>query len=33
MALQAQRKDGTDYPLNESLLSVLKAGWSRNRVE
>ena len=33
MALQAQRKDGTDYPLNESLLSVLKAGWSRNRVD
>ena len=31
--LTTRRLVGTDYPLNESLLSVLKAGWSRNRVE
>lgn len=30
MALQAEHKDGSDYPLNESLLDALKAGWKRN---
>lgn len=31
MSLQAQRKDGSDFPINEPLLSVLKAGWGKNR--
>lgn len=30
MALQAQRRDGTDFPINEPLLSALKAGWAKN---
>lgn len=30
MALHAMRRDGTDFPINETLLDVLKAGWSRN---
>lgn len=30
MALHAQDKAGKDYPLNEELLSVLRAGWARN---
>lgn len=30
MALQAQRGDGTDFPINEPLLSALKAGWRKN---
>lgn len=30
MALHAQKKDGSDYPINEPLLKVLKEGWKRN---
>lgn len=30
MALHAMRKDGTDFPINDSLLRELKAGWSCN---
>ncbi len=30
MALHAQKKDGSDYPINEMLLKVLKEGWRRN---
>ena len=28
MALQAEHKDGSDYPINQALLTVLEAGWS-----
>ena len=30
MALQAETKDGGDYPLNEGLLSALRTGWILN---
>jgi hypothetical protein len=30
MALEPQLKDGTDYPVNESLLAALRAGWTLN---
>lgn len=30
MALQAQKKNGEDYPVNEALLTVLREGWKRN---
>lgn len=30
MALQAQKKSGEDYPVNEALLGVLRAGWKLN---
>lgn len=31
MALQAQKRGGGDYPVNQPLLEVLKEGWSLNR--
>ena len=33
MALHAQRKDGTDFPINEPLLKVLKLGWAKNKID
>ena len=30
MALQAERKDGTDEPINDTLLGALRAGWALN---
>jgi endo-1,4-beta-mannosidase len=30
MGLQPENKDGTDKAINETLLSVLRAGWARN---
>ncbi|MDR3710081.1 MAG: cellulase family glycosylhydrolase [Capsulimonadaceae bacterium] len=30
MALQAEHKDGSDFPLNEPLLAVLRNGWALN---
>ena len=30
MALHPMRRDGTDFPVNEALLTVLKGGWSKN---
>ncbi len=30
MALQAQKKEGGDYPVNAPLLEVLKEGWAKN---
>ncbi len=31
MDLQAERGDGSDYPVNEKLLVPLRAGWALNR--
>ena len=31
MALQAQKKDGSCYPVNQPLLNVLKKAWEKNR--
>jgi aryl-phospho-beta-D-glucosidase BglC (GH1 family) len=31
MALQAERKDGSDLPVNDSLLAALQAGWAANK--
>lgn len=33
MALQAQKPDGSDYPVNAPLLEVLMQGWSLNHLE
>ena len=31
MGLQAEHSDGSDYPVNDRLLTALRAGWAQNR--
>jgi len=31
MGLQAEHQDGSDYPVNETLLAALRAGWALNQ--